>query len=148
MMPSHLKRHLQIIHQSTSASSVLLVLRLIAGTAFVIHGWGKMQNPLSWMGPQASVPSIFQFLAAISEFGGGLGWIFGFLTPIASLGIVSTMTVAVLTHLVVMKDPFVNLKGGGSYELALVYLGISLLFLTLGAGKFSLDAKIFGEKNS
>jgi putative oxidoreductase len=75
-----------------------------------------------------------------------MGWVFGLLTPLASLGIASTMTVAVSMHLIVFKDPFVNLTGGHSYELALAYLGIALLILVLGPGKFSLDKKIFGER--
>ena len=146
MSKSNLRRCLQVIPQIKCASSALLILRLIAGTAFVIHGWGKMQNPFGWMGPQAPVPGFFQFLAAISEFGGGIAWILGFLTPFASLGIGCTMAVAVFTHLTVMKDPFVNPTGGGAYELALVYLGIAVLILTMGPGKFSLDAKVFGER--
>lgn len=62
------------------------------------------------------VPSFFQFLAALSEFGGGIALIIGFLTPIASLGIAFTMAVATFFHEVVMKDPFVNLTGGSSFE--------------------------------
>jgi len=133
------------LSQPTFASVALLLLRLIAGSAFVFHGWGKIQNPLGWMG-QAPVPAVFQFLAALSEFGGGIAWVIGLLTPIASLGIGCTMTVAVFMHRIVMKDPFVNQTGGSSYELALVYWGVSILLLALGPGKFSLDAKVFGER--
>ena len=32
----------------------LLVLRLVVGTAFILHGWPKIQNPLHWMGDQVS----------------------------------------------------------------------------------------------
>jgi putative oxidoreductase len=46
----------------------------------------------------------------------------------------------------IMKDPFVNMTGGSSYEPALVFLGISILFLALGPGRFSIDQKIFGER--
>lgn len=141
-----LKRFFQPVSQPAAASAALFLLRLIAGLAFVFHGWGKIQHPFSWMGPDASVPAFLQFLAALSEFGGGIAWTLGLLTPLASLGIASTMTVAVCLHAFVMKDPFVNPKGGGSSELAFVYLGIALLILALGAGKFSLDAKIFGER--
>lgn len=147
MLCKNPKRCFQIVPKSTCASSTLLVLRLIAGTAFILHGWGKIQNPFAWMGPQAPVPGFFQLLAAIAEFGGGIAWVFGLLTPIASLGIGFTMAVAVLTHLAVMKDPFVSQTGGSSYELALVYLGVSLVFLAFGPGKYSLDSKVFGERS-
>jgi putative oxidoreductase len=98
------------------------------------------------MGPQAPVPGLFQFLAAISEFGGGIAWILGLLTPLAALGIGCTMTVAVSMHSMMLHDPFVSLTGGRSYELASAYLCIAVLLLVLGPGKFSLDAKLFGER--
>ena len=129
---------------NTKSSVALLVLRLITGLAFMLHGWPKIQNAFNWMGPDAPIPGIFQALAAFSEFGGGLAWILGLLTPLASLGILFTMAVATYTH-VSRGDAFVG--RGASYELALVYLGIALLFILAGPGKFSLDAKLFGKKS-
>ncbi|PTL75680.1 DoxX family protein [Vitiosangium sp. GDMCC 1.1324] len=146
MAKANLKRYLQPVPLPTFGSGALLLLRLIVGAAFVFHGWGKIQSPWGWMGPQSPVPGFFQFLAALSEFGGGIAWILGLLTPLASLGIACTMTVAVNMHLLVRKDPFVNPTGGTSYEPALVYLGIAILLLALGPGRFSLDAKVFGER--
>ena len=146
MITTKLMRRLQPVSHPPLASAALFLLRLIVGAAFVFHGWGKIQNPWSWMGPSAAIPGFFQFLAAVSEFGGGIAWVLGLLTPIASLGIGCTMTVAVYTHLIVRQDPFVNLTGGMSYEPALVYWGISILILALGPGKFSLDNKLFGER--
>jgi len=139
---------LQPVSQPTFASAALFLIRLISGAAFVFHGWGKIQTPFGWNPPESPIfiPVFFQFLAAISEFGGGIGWILGLLTPVASLGIGCTMAVAVYLHSMVTKDPFVSMTGGSSYEPALVYLGISLLFLALGPGKFSLDNKVFGER--
>ncbi|MCY1015741.1 DoxX family protein [Pyxidicoccus sp. MSG2] len=117
----------------------LLLLRLVTGVAFMMHGWSKIQNPLHWMGPEAPTPGILQALAALSEFGGGLAWILGALVPLASLGIFFTMAVAVFFHAVVRGDPFVA-KGGGSYEPALVYLVIAVVMLTVGPGLYSVDA--------
>jgi len=132
---------------SNFTSLALLILRFIVGIAFLHHGWMKIQHPFSWMPPEAPVPHFLQFLAAISEFGGGIALILGLLTRLASLGLVCTMTVAVCMHAIVRGDPFVSSKGGMSYELALVYWSISLLFLALGAGKFSLDKAFFGERS-
>ncbi len=145
---ANLKQCFQRNNQSVGASAALLLLRLIVGTAFVFHGLGKIHTPFSWAPPQAPIhiPAFFQFLAAISEFGGGIAWVLGLLTPLASLGIFSTMTVAVYMHMIVRHDPFVNLTGGLSFEPALVYWGIAILILTLGPGKFSLDAKLFDER--
>jgi putative oxidoreductase len=145
-MIQSVKRMLQPALQPTFSSFALLLIRLVVGTAFIIHGWQKIQNPFGWMGPQAPVPGLFQFLAAFSEFGGGIAWILGLLTPLAALGIGCTMTVAVSMHSMMLHDPFVNLTGGRSYELASAYLCIAVLLLALGPGKFSLDAKLFGER--
>ena len=148
MIKTNLTRFLQPVAQPTFASAALLLLRLIVGAAFVFHGWGKIQTPFGWNPPESPIfiPVVFQFLAAISEFGGGIALILGLLTPIGSLGIGCTMAVAVYLHSMVMKDPFVNMTGGSSYEPALVFLGIALVILALGPGKFSLDKKIFGER--
>jgi putative oxidoreductase len=132
--------------QSTFADLALLFLRVVAGLAFMLHGWGKIQNPLGWMGPDGFAPGIFQALAAISEFGGGLAWILGLLTPLASLGIASTMAVAFSFHAIVRGDPFVSMSGGPSFELAAVYLCIALLLLAVGPGRVSLDRRLFGPR--
>jgi putative oxidoreductase len=124
----------------------LFLLRVVVGAAFMFHGYGKIQHPFSWMGEHADTPGWLQALAALSEFGGGAAWILGLLTPIASLGILCTMTTAVHMHLMVRHDPFVATKGGPGYEPALVYLCIALLLLLAGPGKLSLDALIFGRK--
>lgn len=124
----------------------LLALRLVGGVGFMFHGWGKIQQPFGWMGPDASIPGILQFLAAVSEFGGGLAWILGALTPLFSFGILCTMTVATYTHAIVLGDPFVG--PDGSYELALLYFCIALLFLLAGPGKYSVDACLFGRRRT
>jgi len=121
---------------------VLLLLRVIAGIAMAMHGVGKIQSPFNWMGPDAAVPAFLQFLAAFAEFGGGIALALGLLTRIASLGIAITMLVAFSLHAFILGDPFVNPKGG-SYELATLYLIISLLFTFYGGGRFSIDGKIF-----
>jgi putative oxidoreductase len=124
----------------------LVLVRVVAGFAFMLHGWGKIQNPFGWMGPDAFAPGIFQALAALSEFGGGLAWILGLLTPLASLGVASTMAVAFSFHAVVRGDPFVSMTGGPSFELAAVYFCIALLLLAFGPGRVSLDRRLFGPR--
>ena len=129
---------------SGSVSTGLLLLRIVAGLAFMFHGWGKIKNPTGWMGENANIPGILQALAAISEFGGGLAWILGALTPLASFGLACTMAVAAYTHAVVMKDPFVAQgPGKGAYELASVYFCVAILLLLAGPGRFSLDNILF-----
>ncbi len=130
---------------SSHASTGLLILRFVAGLAFMFHGYGKIQQPFSWMGPDAAIPGFLQALAALSEFGGGLAWILGLLTPLASFGLLCTMAVALRMHAFVRHDPFVS-QGGPSFEPAAGYLAIALLFLLAGPGRYSLDRVIFREK--
>lgn len=131
--------------ESTRGSMALLFIRIVTGLAMMMHGWGKIQTPMSWMGPEAPVPGILQALAALSEFGGGLAWILGLLTPLASLGMACTMAVAASFHMS-KGDPFVS-SGGPAYELAAVYFAFALVMLFVGPGKYSLD-NIFCKKNS
>lgn len=141
-----LKKIYAVRVHSVDLDYALLFVRLVVGLAFMYHGWGKTQNPMGWMGPDAQVPGFLQALAAIAEFGGGLAFIIGLLTRLAAFGLACTMLVAVITHKFIMGDPFVNLTGGGAYEIAAVYFTISLLFLIDGPGRFSLDRKIFGVR--
>ena len=132
---------------STFADVALLMLRVVAGVAFMLHGWGKIQNPFGWMGPDAWAPGVFQALAALSEFGGGLALVLGLLTPLASLGIASTMAVAFYFHAIMRGDPFVAEGGGSSYELAVVYFCIAFLLIAMGPGRLSLDRAFFGPRS-
>jgi len=121
---------------SKGVSGALLFVRLVAGIAFILHGWGKIQTPFSWMGADAPVPGIFQFLAALAEFGGGICWVLGLLTPVASAGILATMAVAMMFH-INKGDGFT-----GGWELAAVYFSLAVLFLCAGPGSYSVDAKL------
>ncbi|MDP1822820.1 MAG: DoxX family protein [Archangium sp.] len=121
---------------STAASAGLLLLRGFAGLAMASHGWGKIQDPFHWMDKADSPPpAVFQFLAAVAEFFGGLGLAVGLLSVIAAFGITCTMVVAIQHH-VAKGDPF------GKWELAALYLCISVLVLLGGPGRFSLDALV------
>ncbi len=114
-----------------------------------LHGLPKMKTPFTWMGPDAPVAGVLQALAALSEFGGGVALLAGLLTPLACLGIMSTMFVATLMNLTNKVNPtyFVKPQGapGDSYESAAMYFAIALALLLTGPGLVSLDALIFGK---
>jgi putative oxidoreductase len=134
--------------QSARTSAGLLLLRLFAGAAFMVHGWGKIQHPFTWMPAEsgASIPGVFQGLAALAEFGGGLAWILGLLTPLASLGLVCTMAVAAWFHLAVAHDALFSSKKGPGAEPAAVYFCVAVLLLLAGPGQFSVDRILFKPK--
>jgi putative oxidoreductase len=127
------------------ASLGLLVLRIIMGAAFILHGWPKIQNPTAWLPATNPTPAIFQAMAAVAEFGGGIALVLGVLTRVAAIGLLITMAVAIFTFHLPQSHAFVTLDGSPSWELAGIYCACSLLLLFSGGGRFSLDALLFGR---
>jgi putative oxidoreductase len=123
----------------------LLLLRLVVGAAFMLHGWPKIQNPTGWMGAEAPVPAALQAAAAIAEFAGGAALIVGLLTRLAAIMLGVTMAVAAGMVHISQGHPFVGKPGDPSWELAAVYFACAVLFLLAGPGRLSLDAVLFGR---
>jgi len=122
----------------------LLLVRVLVGVAFILHGLPKFNAPFGWLGENSAIPGLLQFMAVITEVGGGALLILGALTPLVALSLAGVMAVATLFHMS-NGDPFIA-PGKPSYELALVYLTINLLFLFIGPGKLSLDYVTFGRR--
>ncbi len=123
---------------STTARTdlALLMIRVMCGVAMMFHGYSKIRNPLHWMdGAPNPPPAVLQGLAALAEFGGGLGIALGVLTSLSAFGIACTMAYAVWMH-VQRGDPFVG--RGGSFEPALLYLVLMLSLLLLGPGNYTV----------
>ena len=124
----------------------LLALRLVAGLAFVQHGYPKFQHATNWMGD--ALPGWLQWLAAFAEFAGGAALVVGLLTPLAASGIAVVMLVAMFYVHIPKGDPFVgSMEHPSSWELPAVYLSIMAALILRGAGSFSLDALIFKKKH-
>lgn len=128
----------------------LLVLRLVVGSAFIIHGYPKIQHPTTWMNAFPNPPPPYlQDAAAVAEFGGGIALILGFLTPLFSLMIACTMATAIAIVHWPHDHKFVALKPGEpSFELAAAYLAVALCLLLTGPGQLSLDYYLFGRRRS
>lgn len=140
----------QYFQTKTLPSLGLLSFRVIMGLAFIFHGLPKVQSAFTWMG-EGTLPGILQAFAAYSEVGGGIALALGFLTPLASLMLIGTMIGALSIVHIPAGHPFVSSTGGGSLELALVYLTGALLFLLNSPGKFSVDyllSKALGAKST
>lgn len=121
----------------------LLLLRVGIGICFMAHGWGKISNPGSWEGLGHAVGALgftvppavakgFGFMAALSEFGGGICLILGFLFRPACILMACTMVVALAVHLK-KGDPFQIY----SHALESLILFASLVFI--GPGKISIE---------
>jgi putative oxidoreductase len=132
-------RHL-LAGRSSAVDAALLLLRVFAGVAFVLHGWGKVIN-VSGFAAEQGVPVVLGAAAAYVQFIGRLLLVVGLLTPLAAFGIGVTMVVAVVM-LVRSGESFIN-PGGHSWESAALYAVVMLCLMMLGAGRYALDAMLF-----
>ena len=122
----------------------LLVLRIGIGLMFMVHGapklfggvekWGQLGAAMATLGIEFT-PTFWGFMAAISEFFGGICLILGIVFRPACILLTITMLVAAISHLS-RGDGL----GGASHaiELGIVFLSLILI----GAGKYSLDEKL------
>jgi putative oxidoreductase len=123
----------------------LLIIRVIAGLTMAAHGGQKL---FGWFGgpgrPGTAAmmekvgfrePAIMASLAALAEFGGGLGLALGLLTPFAAIAIVVVMVNAAFT--VHLKNGFWNTAGG--YEYPVILAGIAVGIAATGPGDASAD---------
>ncbi len=119
----------------------VFILRVFLGYAMAMHGMGKIQTPFGWMGAEGPHP-VLQALAAIAEFFGGIAIMFGLFTPLAALGVMCVMFVAVLSSLlkgaVFIGEPGIK----ENYELAGMYFLFALTLFLTGPGLLSVDAAL------
>ncbi len=114
----------------------LLVLRIVAGIVFVLHGWGKLTgNPSIEMfagmvgGLGFPMPMFFAWVVALTEFVGGLALILGILVRPAAILLSIVMLVALF---MVKKMAF------PAADVDLVLLGVSVALALTGPGRFSV----------
>jgi putative oxidoreductase len=126
----------------TQSSLGLLWLRIMMGLGMAYHGYGKVfgghmegfAEGVANMGFPA--PMLFAWLAALSEFAGGLLVAVGLGTRYAACMIFGTMFVAAFVRHA--ADPL-QVK-----ELALAYWAMAGALICTGGGKFALERKLWG----
>ena len=118
----------------------ILILRFFFGLTMALsHGMNKIPPSEGFTAVVASMgfpfASFFAWLAALSESVGGLLIAIGFLTRPAAFFLLQTMLVAALIKH--GGDPFKKM------ESALLFASFSLSILFIGAGRWSLDARLW-----
>ena len=108
-----------------------------SGYSATIEGFTKM-----------GIPPAFAHLAIAGEFFGGLGVLVGCLTPIAAFGVVSVMAVATFKGATSPGALYALTTSGNPADASKIFyplmLGMAALaIVVMGAGSYSLDAKIF-----
>ncbi len=122
-----------------------VILRIILGIAFILHGWPKWQNIDGVVGFFATLgsPAFMAYVVAFVELVGGIAILLGIFTRYASALIAIDMIGA--TWLVKSKVGFIA-QGACGAELDLAFLAIALSLMLLGAGKLSLEKALFKKE--
>ena len=129
----------------------ITVVRFALGAFFVLSGIHKLMNKgrhetfvetLAALG----IPRIriSQWFVPGVEFFGGLGVAAGFLTPLASLGLLVICSVALLTNSPTVVASYKPIDLGDRvddwlYQPEMMYALVLLYFITAGAGPISID---------
>lgn len=112
----------------------LLVFRVFAGLSLAYaHGWGKVPPTEGFVKTVTSLgfPGEMAWLTMLTEFFGGILLAAGCATRPVALAMVMNFGVAgFIAH---AADPYQR------KELAFMFLAASVMFLLVGAGRFSID---------
>ena len=131
-----------------AVSAGLLVLRVLVGVPFSLHG---LQKLFGWFGGGGLDGTADWFrslgfgdgriaavMAGTAEITGGLGLAFGLLTPLACAAMAGTMTVAAFVNNA--ENGFWSVNKG--WELNGYLIAVALAVALMGPGAWSLDAAL------
>ena len=153
-----------------SKSIGLLLLRLILAYTFfapAMMKWNDIASVAQWFDYMGiPFPTLNAYMAASTEMAGVVLLTLGLLTRFISVPLIVIMFVAIATvhgqngfafvnEAVQFTNAYVNgdliegtiIKLQNGYELVLYYILMLLILVGNGAGKFSVDRLLFGEKN-
>jgi putative oxidoreductase len=121
------------------------ILRLSLGAIMVAHGYQKIipRGALYAFTQEVAhlgIPAWLGYVAAFTEFFGGILLILGLLTRIAALGCAIDMAVAVLK--VHLRAGLTGHPGRPGFEFPLALFAIALMLVFTGGGLVSLDRVI------
>lgn len=123
-----------------------LVLRLILGITFFVHGFAKFQMGLGNVGGWFSslgIPGFMGYVVAVIEFFGGIALILGLGTRIVAALLALVMIGAIITVKLSVGFLGDGQMAGSELDLALFAMAISLLIT--GSPLYSID-RLFLDK--
>lgn len=136
----------------THNSDGALVLRVLVGIIFAVHGAQKLFGWFGGYGLEGTGQffdsvgihpgTLMALLAGSAEFFGGLVLVIGLLVRPAAAALAFAMLIAII--MVHWNKGFFAASGG--YEYALALFAVSLSLLLSGAGRFSIDRAISGAR--
>ncbi|MFC8688300.1 DoxX family protein [Brevibacillus porteri] len=125
-----------------------LILRVIAGLTFAIHGVAKFQmgleNVAGFFGTMG-LPAFIAYLVAFLEVVGGIALILGLGTRVFAGALSVVMIGAIFTAKLAVG--FLGGEGGAGYELDLALLAMLVALGISGSSKFALDAILLGKRS-
>ncbi|EJL47852.1 hypothetical protein BAG01nite_18540 [Brevibacillus agri] len=125
-----------------------LVLRIVVGLTFAIHGVAKFQmgleNVAGFFGT-LGLPAFIAYLVAFLEVVGGIALIAGLGTRVFSAALAVVMIGAVAKAK--LAAGFMGGESGAGYELELALFAILLALSISGSSKFGLDQILFGKRS-
>ena len=140
--------YLEFSHLSEYLKSLsLLVARLLVAYGFyepAMMKWQDINSVAEWFGSMGiPFPTLNAYMAATTEISGVVLLTLGLFTRLISIPLIVVMIVAIVT--VHLGNGFS--AGDNGFEIPLYYMTFLIIFFSHGAGGFSLDRMIFGEKN-
>jgi putative oxidoreductase len=115
---------------------ILLIVRLILGITFIYYGWGKVkdfrQNGKDFEGMGFKPGMFWGTIVALVEFVGGIAIVLGIYVGYFGALMAINMIIGTIWKKTKTDKPFTD----WSYDLLL--LGLALVMVGFGAGRFSL----------
>ena len=125
----------------------LLLARLVVAYGFfgpAMMKWSDIASVANWFGSLGiPYPTLNAYMAASTEMTGVVLLTLGFLIRLISIPLIIVMLVAIFT--VHIHNGFSC--GNNGFEIPVYYMLFLLIFITTGAGRFSLDRIVFGDES-
>lgn len=126
-----------------------VILRVVLGLTFLIHGLVKFQGGLSntaaWF-DMIGLPGFLAYIVAVVEVIGGIALILGLGTKIVSVLIAILLVGAIFTAK--LQGGFLGDGAGAGYELDLALFAMAVYLILADTSKFSLDAKFSSAESN